>query len=79
MAEGREGESSWMSKMKKGGISFVTSLKEGWRHAKATLIGQVKKLTAKNEKEASEADLQAAKMQVEATDEAENQKKQLEM
>lgn len=39
----------------------------------------MKKLTAKNEKETSEADLQAAKMQVEAADEAENQKKQPDM
>lgn len=38
---------------------------------------QVKKMTAKSEKEAAEADLQAAKMQVEAADAAEDSKNQL--
>lgn len=36
-------------------------------------------MRARNEKEASEADLQASKMQVEAADEAENKKKQIGM
>jgi hypothetical protein len=40
---------------------------------------QVKKVKARNEKEASEADMQTAKAQVEATDEAEAKKKQLGM
>lgn len=39
---------------------------------------QALKITAKNEKEATAADLQATKMQVEAADEAENIKKRLE-
>jgi hypothetical protein len=38
---------------------------------------QAKKLTAKNEREATEADLKAAKMQVEAADAAEENKKRL--
>lgn len=38
---------------------------------------QTKKLTARNEKEATEADLMAAKMQVEAADSAEETKKRL--
>jgi hypothetical protein len=38
---------------------------------------QTKKLTARSEKEATEADLMAAKMQVEATDAAEETKKRL--
>lgn len=39
---------------------------------------KAKKMTARNEREASEADLKAAKMQVEATDAAEETKKRLE-
>jgi hypothetical protein len=38
---------------------------------------QAKKLTAKNEREATEADLKASKMQVEAADAAEETKKRL--
>lgn len=38
---------------------------------------QTKKVTARNEKEATEADLKAAKMQVEAADAAEETKKRL--
>lgn len=39
----------------------------------------MKKVKAKNEKEASKADMQTAKAQVEATDAAEAKKKQLGM
>ena len=39
---------------------------------------QAKKLTEKNEREATEADLKASKMQVEAADAAEETKKRLE-
>lgn len=39
------------------------------------MIGQGKKMTAKSEKEAAEADLKTAKMQVQATEDAENTKK----
>jgi hypothetical protein len=38
---------------------------------------QAKKLTAKNKREATEADLKASKMQVEAADAAEETKKRL--
>ena len=38
---------------------------------------QVRKVTARSEQEAAEADMLAAKAQVEATDEAEAKKKQL--
>lgn len=38
---------------------------------------QVRKVTARSEEEAAEADMRAAKMQVEATDEAEAKKKQI--
>lgn len=38
---------------------------------------QVRKVTARSEQEAAEADMRAAKAQVEATDEAEARKKQL--
>ncbi|KAI5655062.1 hypothetical protein M9H77_32249 [Catharanthus roseus] len=65
------------SGMKIGCLSFTTSLKETFRYIKATLLGQVKKLRAKNEKEASEADLVASKMQVDAAEEAEETKKRI--
>lgn len=39
---------------------------------------KAKKMTARNEREASEADLKAAKMQVEAAEAAEETKKRLE-
>lgn len=38
---------------------------------------QIRKATARSEQEAAEADMMAAKAQVEATDEAEARKKQL--
>lgn len=41
------------------------------------VVLQVRKVTARSEEEAAEADMRAAKMQVEATDEAEAKKKQL--
>ncbi|KAF6166744.1 hypothetical protein GIB67_005620 [Kingdonia uniflora] len=69
---------SLMSQMKKGCLSFTTSMYETLTHIKATFVGQqAKKITAKNEKEATEADLQTAKMQVDATNEAESTKKGL--
>ncbi|OAY23167.1 uncharacterized protein LOC110606336 [Manihot esculenta] len=69
---------SAMSRMKKDCLYFTVSLQEGFRYVKATILGQALKITAKNEKEATAADLQATKMQVEAADEAENIKKRLE-
>ncbi|KDP41507.1 hypothetical protein JCGZ_15914 [Jatropha curcas] len=67
-----------MSRMKKECLAFAVSLQEGFRYMKALFVGQAKKITAKNEKEATAADLQANKMQVEAADEAEKIKKSLE-
>ncbi|GMP80578.1 hypothetical protein CsSME_00035618 [Camellia sinensis var. sinensis] len=70
-------EESVMSRMKKGCLSFGVSLQEGFGFFKASLFGLTKKMTARNDKEATEADLQTAKMQVEATDAAEDIKKRL--
>ncbi|XP_031279227.1 uncharacterized protein LOC116137688 isoform X2 [Pistacia vera] len=66
-----------MSRMKVDCLYFTTSLKEGFRYFKAFFVGLAKKVTARSEKEATEADLQTAKMQVEAADEAEDTKKRL--
>ncbi|KAA8528383.1 hypothetical protein F0562_035738 [Nyssa sinensis] len=73
----RKQEMSAMSRMKKECLSFAVSLQEGFCYLKATIVGQGMKLVARNEKEASEADLQTAKMQVEAADAAEDSKKRL--
>ncbi|XP_021903577.1 stress response protein NST1 isoform X2 [Carica papaya] len=73
-----ETTSSVMSRVKKGCLSLSVSLQEGFRDFKAFFIGQAKKLTARNEKEATEADLATAKMEVEAADDAENMKKRIE-
>ncbi|KAF8404745.1 hypothetical protein HHK36_009634 [Tetracentron sinense] len=75
--ERRQGMSV-MTRMKKDCLSFTTSFQQGFRYFKAFLVGRrAKKMTARNEEEASEADLQTAKMQVEATDAAEDTKKRL--
>ncbi|KAJ4851075.1 hypothetical protein Tsubulata_009592 [Turnera subulata] len=74
----REEEQSVLSHMKKGCLSFAVSLQESFRNIKATVVGQAKQITARNEKEAAAAELQAEKMQVEAADEAEKAKKRLE-
>ncbi|EMS61064.1 hypothetical protein TRIUR3_17288 [Triticum urartu] len=47
------------------------------QHMKASVVGVWRKATARSEQEAAEADLRAAKEQVEATDEAEAKKKHL--
>ncbi|KAI3961309.1 hypothetical protein MKX01_007023 [Papaver californicum] len=66
-----------MSGIKDGFISLTASVQEGFGHVKAFFVGNTRKLMAKNEKEASEADLQTAKMQVDATNSAEDTKKRL--
>ncbi|KAJ4701492.1 hypothetical protein OWV82_024728 [Melia azedarach] len=66
-----------MSRIKKDCLFFATSLQEGFQYVKALFIGLAKKATARNEKEATEADLQTAKMQVEAADSAEETKKRI--
>ncbi|KAK8963819.1 hypothetical protein KSP40_PGU003416 [Platanthera guangdongensis] len=65
------------SVIKKEALSLSASLQEGWQYVKAYFTRQAKRMTAKNEKEASEADLEEAKTQVEATNEAERRKSQL--
>ncbi|CAA7387644.1 unnamed protein product [Spirodela intermedia] len=71
--EGRSMESG----LRKQGRSFFISMQESWRYMKAIFTGQLRKARARTEKEASEADLQTAKAQVEAADAAEEKKKQL--
>ncbi|KAM1014301.1 hypothetical protein TB2_044125 [Malus domestica] len=66
-----------MSRLKNDCLSFTVSLQEGFRYVKACFVGQAKKLTARNEKEATEAELQTAKMQVDAVDAAEDTKNQV--
>ncbi|CAN6584244.1 unnamed protein product [Malus baccata var. baccata] len=66
-----------MSRLKNDCLSFTGSLQEGLRYVKACFVGQAKKLTARNEQEATEAELQTAKMQVEAADAAEDTKNRL--
>ncbi|VVB01056.1 unnamed protein product [Arabis nemorensis] len=66
-----------MDRVKTSCLSMVVTFQEGFSYVKAFFVGQIKKLTAKNEKEATDAQLTETKMQVEATDEAENAKKRL--
>ncbi|KAL6317328.1 hypothetical protein AAG906_030081 [Vitis piasezkii] len=72
-----EQQTSVTSRVKRDCISFFVSLQEGFRYFKALLVGQGKKMTARNEKEATQADLLTEKMQVEAADAAEDTKKNL--
>ena len=56
----------------------AASIIEGWFDDVVCAFNfQVRKVTARSEQEAAEADMLAAKAQVEATDEAEAKKKQL--
>ncbi|KMT20561.1 hypothetical protein BVRB_1g005430 [Beta vulgaris subsp. vulgaris] len=70
-------ESTILSNMKNGCLSFYIYFQECFSYCKAFVVGQGKKLLARNEKEATLADLQMAKMQVDATDAAENKKKHI--
>ncbi|KAJ7965873.1 hypothetical protein O6P43_015437 [Quillaja saponaria] len=65
------------SRLKTNCLSFTVSLHEGFAYVKAFFVGLTKKLMAKNEREATEAELQTSKMQVEATDAAEDTKNRL--
>ncbi|XVE95156.1 hypothetical protein REPUB_Repub02eG0072200 [Reevesia pubescens] len=76
-ATNKEQETSAMSRIKKDCLAFGVSLQEGFRYVKAILVGQAKKRKARNEKEATAAELQTQKMQVEAADEAENSKEKI--
>ncbi|KAJ4785312.1 hypothetical protein LUZ62_036558 [Rhynchospora pubera] len=78
MEQGNGGE-GFVANVRNQATAFGASIQEGWEYIKASIRGHVKKAKAKNEKEASEADMQTAKAQVEATDEAEAKKKQLSM
>ncbi|KAK2430084.1 hypothetical protein P8452_43546 [Trifolium repens] len=70
-------KTSFGSSLKKSCLSFAASIQETFRYATAFFVGQAKTLTAKNEKEASEAELEATKKQVEAADAAEDIKNRL--
>ncbi|KAG6585352.1 uncharacterized protein LOC111454014 [Cucurbita moschata] len=72
---GSKEEASVMDRVKKGCRAVYASSQEALRYVKAFFVGWGKKMTAKSEKEAAEADLKMAKMQVEATEAAENAKK----
>ncbi|KAG7574094.1 hypothetical protein ISN44_As09g023130 [Arabidopsis suecica] len=68
---------SLTDRVKTNCLSVAVSCQEGFSYVKAFFVGQTKRLTAKNEKEATDAHLTETKMQVDATDEAENAKKRL--
>ncbi|XP_020210413.1 uncharacterized protein LOC109795354 [Cajanus cajan] len=68
---------SLVSRLRKSCLSFAASIQEGFRYVKAFFVGQVKIITARNEKEASAGELEATKMQVEAADAAEDFKNRL--
>ncbi|OIW04325.1 hypothetical protein TanjilG_32517 [Lupinus angustifolius] len=68
---------SLVSRMRKCCLSFAASLQENFRYVKAFFVGQVKTITSRNEQEASAAELEATKMQVEAADAAEDIKNKL--
>ncbi|XP_057442416.1 uncharacterized protein LOC130734124 [Lotus japonicus] len=73
----KKNNTSFGSRLKKSCLSFAVSLQESFRYVKASFVGQAKVITAKNEKEASEAELEASKMQVEAADAAEDAKNKI--
>ncbi|CAL5039689.1 unnamed protein product [Urochloa decumbens] len=64
-------------KAQREAASAGVSVNEWFQHVKASFLGLVRKVTARSEQEAAEADMRAARAQVEATDEAEARKKQL--
>ncbi|CAD6336040.1 unnamed protein product [Miscanthus lutarioriparius] len=65
------------SKAQREAAAAGVSVHEWLQHVKASFLGLVGKVTATSEQEAAEADMRAAKAQVEATDEAEAKKKRL--
>ncbi|XP_011098641.1 uncharacterized protein LOC105177259 [Sesamum indicum] len=75
--KGKQESASAAHYAKKRCLSLAASLGEGVGYLKASVVGLSKKLTAKTEKEATDADLQTAKMQVQAADHAEDVKKRL--
>lgn len=80
MEESREPsskEETALERMKKGFVWAGASLEERFVQTKAAVVGFANKLAAKSEKDATDADMQAAKMQVAAADHAEDIKKSL--
>ncbi|MED6148754.1 hypothetical protein PIB30_055863 [Stylosanthes scabra] len=73
----QKNKNSLFSRMKRSCLYFAASVEETFRYVKAFFVGQAKAITARNEKEASAAELEATKMQVEAADAAEAIKKKL--
>ncbi|PWZ05753.1 hypothetical protein Zm00014a_006202 [Zea mays] len=65
------------SKAQREAAAAGVSVHEWLQHVKASFLGLVGKVTARSEQEAAEADMRAAKAQVEATNEAEAKKKRL--
>ncbi|KAL6603078.1 hypothetical protein ACP70R_043439 [Stipagrostis hirtigluma subsp. patula] len=74
---GRKEETAAASKAEREVAAAGVSVHEWLQHVKASFLGLVRKATARSEQEAAEADMRAAKAQVEATDEAEAKKRQL--
>ncbi|KAL8490392.1 hypothetical protein ACS0TY_025561 [Phlomoides rotata] len=71
-SEKRKEETPPLHGLKTVCVSTTASIGEGFGYLKAAAVGLTKKLTAKTEKEATDADLQVAKMQVDAADHAED-------
>ncbi|KAG9440140.1 hypothetical protein H6P81_020305 [Aristolochia fimbriata] len=72
-------EASLWSRGRKKCASVFASLEESLQYLKASVIGLVKRAKARDEKEASRAEMEAEKMQVEAANAAEEKKNQLGM
>ncbi|KAG5541920.1 hypothetical protein RHGRI_021671 [Rhododendron griersonianum] len=77
-ADGGRPEHSAVSPVRRGFATFAASLQQGFGNFKALVVGQAQTMSARNEKESTEADLWTAKMQVEAADAAEDTKKRIE-
>ncbi|KAI4972929.1 hypothetical protein ZWY2020_006764 [Hordeum vulgare] len=69
--EGRRKEGETTTRRRREAASLGASAQEWLQHVKASAVGAWRKATARSEQEAAEADMRAAKAQVEATDEAE--------
>lgn len=66
---------SLINKLKKGALDAATTIRLIAQYTTIFITSQVKKLGAKDEKEMMEADLQEERMQVDATDAAEAERK----
>ncbi|XP_028782633.1 uncharacterized protein LOC114757258 [Neltuma alba] len=76
-SERKHKTTSFGSRLKKNCLLVVASLQEGLTYVKAFFIGQTKMIKARNEEEASVAELETEKMQVAAADAAEATKTKL--